>query len=1144
LNLLETIQSARDHLQKNGRLSLRVLRRQFELDDETLEEVIEELVDVQGVARRENNVLVWLDTNGPAASTALTPVPPSTVQRDIRTYTPKHLADRILQSRSALEGERKQVTVLFADVKGSMELAEQLDPEEWHSILERFFEILTEGVHRFEGTVNQYTGDGIMALFGAPIAHEDHAQRACYAALHLRGELARYATEVMRKHGVGFSTRIGINSGDVVVGSIGDDLRMDYTAQGHTVGLAQRMEALALADSCCVTAATVALAGGYFAFEDLGEFQVKGVAEPVRVHRLTGLGAARTRFDISRARGLSRFVGRAADVRVLEDALAQTTAGNGQVVGVVADAGTGKSRLCFEFLERCRARGMRVFEARAVAHGRNVPLLPILELFRAYFGITAEDDDRSAREKIAGRMVLLDLAFADALPLLFDFLGVADPQRPAPRLDPEVRQRQLLAVLREVTQNVSEAHPTVTLIEDLHWLDAASGEFIAQMVDARAGSRNLLLLNFRPEYHADWMQKSWYRQIPLTPLGREAIGELLTDQLGGDPSIAAMAGPVHQRTAGNPFFAEEIVQTLIEAGQLQGTRGAYRLVTPIDRLEVPATVQAVLAARIDRLPEREKRLLQVASVIGKDFPEPLLAEVADLPAEQLKASLAALRRAEFIHEQAIYPIVEYAFKHPLTQEVALGSQLKDRRRAVHAGVARAIEQHDAGRLDERAAVLAHHWEEAGESLTAARWHRRAAEWVGATDMPAAHYHWGRIRSLLREQPDGREVAELGVTACRQLLNSGWRVGTGLDEANTVLEEGRAFARSIADPVSELHLSMNYARVVCSGGDVETYLDLARQNERTALDVNDEAALALAQMWMVDALAFTARLPEALRKADEVLSLMPRHVWGAHKITGLHPAGVVAFWRGYCLYWMGRVEEGLDALAMAHRMAEEDDTPETDLWASFFAAAARHLIHDVDGALVSARQSEEISRRLGDSAYHVAAAQLALGYAHLVAGLPANAVEAASESLHLHGLANKAMAGLSAALLAEALLESGDLTAAQASAEHAIMLCRQSLRGQHEAQAHGVLARAILRRGGAAAREAVEAALANAAELIERTGAQILDPSLCEWRAELAAALGDDASRIRLLIEARNHFERMGAPFQVQRLDELLSASRS
>ena len=347
-------------------------------------------------------------------------------------YTPPHLADKILQSKSALEGERKQVTVLFADVKGSMELAEQLDPEEWHQILDRFFAILTDGVHRFEGTVNQYTGDGIMALFGAPIAHEDHAQRACYAALQLRDEIARYATEVKRQHGVSFATRMGLNSGEVVVGTIGDDLRMDYTAQGHTVGLAQRMEALASPDSCYLSATTAALVGGYFALDDLGDFQVKGVSAPVRVHRLAGVGASRTRFDISRARGLSRFVGRAADLHILEDALAQAAVGNGQVVGVVAPAGTGKSRLGFEFLERCRARGLRVYEGRAVAHGKNIPFLPILELFRAYFDITLTDDDRSAREKIAGRMVVLDQRLVEALPLLFDFLGVSDPQRPVP----------------------------------------------------------------------------------------------------------------------------------------------------------------------------------------------------------------------------------------------------------------------------------------------------------------------------------------------------------------------------------------------------------------------------------------------------------------------------------------------------------------------------------------------------------------------------------------------------------------------------------------------------------------------------------------------------------------------------------------
>jgi class 3 adenylate cyclase len=743
VSFLETVERARHFLERHRRVSLRALRREFALDPETLAELNDELVQVQHVAVLEGDVLVWAGEAPLAAPSVGIPSP----ERDPRAYTPKHLADKILTSRSALEGERKQVTVLFADVKGSMELAEQLDPEVWSAIMQRFFTILADGVERFEGFVDKFTGDGIMALFGAPIAHEDHAQRACYAALHLREEIARYATEVKREHGIGFSTRIGLNSGEVVVGTIGDDLRMDYTAQGHTVGLAQRMESLAEPNTCYLSAATAALAGGYFALDDLGEFLVKGVADPVRVHRLAGIGAARTRFDISRARGLSRFVGRAADLRTLEDALAQAAAGNGQVVGVVAEAGTGKSRLCFEFLEHCRARGLRVFEGRAVAHGRNIPFLPILEVYRAYFGITLADDDRSARVKIAGHMVVLDQRFAEALPLLFDFLGIGDPEHPGPRLDPEVRQRQLIGLMRQVTQSGSEAQPTVTMIEDLHWLDAASGEFLEHMVDAQAGSRRLLLVNFRPEYRADWMQKSWYRQIPLTPLGPEAIAELLADLLGHDPSLAGLAGPNHARTAGNPFFTEEVAQSLIESGHLVGTRGAYRLVTPIERLEVPATVQAVLAARIDRLPAREKRLLQVASVIGKDFPEPLLAAVAELPADELKAALAALRRGEFIHEQARYPVAEYAFKHPLTQEVALGSQLRERRRQVHAAVARATLQHDPEHRDERAALLAHHWEEAGEALSAARWHRRAAEWVGApTPLPRRTTGSGCARS--------------------------------------------------------------------------------------------------------------------------------------------------------------------------------------------------------------------------------------------------------------------------------------------------------------------------------------------------------------------------------------------------------------
>ncbi len=1058
---------------------------------------------------------------------------PASPRRSPADYTPKHLADKILQSKSALEGERKQVTVLFADVQGSMELAEQLDPEQWHTILDRFFAILTDGVHRFEGTVNQYTGDGIMALFGAPIAHEDHAQRACYAALHLRDEIARYATEVKREHGVGFSTRMGVNSGEVVVGAIGDDLRMDYTAQGHTVGLAQRMESLAEPNTCFLTDTTAALTRGYFALDNLGEFRVKGVASPVRIHRLTGIGTSRSRFDLSRARGLSRFVGRASDLRTLEDALEQTDAGNGQVVGIMAEAGTGKSRLCFEFLERCRARGMKIYEGRAVAHGRNIPLLPILEVFRSFFGITAQDDDRGAREKIAGRMVLLDQAFSETLPLIFEFLGVADPQRPAPRLDPEARQRQIIAVMRQLIHTVNEPQPTMTMIEDLHWLDPASAEFIENMVDARAGTRNLLLLNFRPEYRAEWMQKSWYRQIPLTPLGRDAIAELLTDLLGTHPSLATLAGPIHARTGGNPFFTEEVVQSLIESGHLEGARGAYKLVTPVDRLEVPATVQAILAARIDRLAEREKRLLQVASVIGKDFAEPLLAAVAGLSASDLKTALATLRRAEFVHEQAIYPVVEYSFKHPLTQEVALGSQLKERRRKVHAAVARAIEQQDAEHLDERAALLAQHWEEAGDALNAARWHRRAAEWVGRTDIMAATRHWGRVRTLLRELRNDAEAAALGISACTQLLNWSWRVGTLPDENRALLEEGRAHSITLGDRRAEIYLRMAYNRTLCADGDVAQYLQSTIDGHKAALDIDDIGVQANAWQWLADAQHWSGQFAASIQTADEGLARFPRQIPQTDWVYGVNPYYVLSFWRGCSLFWIGRIKEGLAELDHCRQMSLE--RPEMVGYVATWSTQAHYYANDPERALANAQQAEEITRSVGDAPSLVALTHVAYAYAHLTAGRPADAIKPARAALAMYRNIEKQHAGMTALILAEALLLSGDLDAAIATTEEAIALCRRSLRANLEAHAHGVLARALLRRDGAATRASAEAELAEAGALIERTGARLLAPALLEWRAELATTLGDTAARVRLLHEARQEYVEIGASGHVARL---------
>ncbi len=636
------------------------------------------------------------------------------------------------------------------------------------------------------------------------------------------------------------------------------------------------------------------------------------------------------------------------------------------------------------------------------------------------------------------------------------------------------------------------------------------------------------------------MQKSWYRQIPLTPLGKDAIAELLADLLGDDASIATLAGPIHERTGGNPFFTEEVAQTLIESGHLEGERGSYRLVTPLERLEVPATVQAVLAARIDRLPEREKRVLQVASVIGKDFAEPLLMEVAELPADEVKSSLAELRAAEFVYEQAIFPVVEYSFKHPLTQEVALGSQLKERRRGIHAKVAAAIERQHPDQLEERAALLAHHYEEAGEALAAARWHRRAAEWVEQTDVPASVRHWSRVRAQLRELPGEREATELGIAACQQMLQMGWRVGMGYEEAHALYEEGLALANSIGDRVGAIRLCNSYGRTRCGDGDVTAYLELMIENLSAVSEIDDVNLRSGVDSLYVDALAFAGHLPETLRVAEAGIARCPREVpadqWGG----SFHPLAVMQFFKGWSLGWMGRLKEGLEEFGRHRRLCEEDGTPEFIGYNQLYSGEAAYRALEPERALACARQCEELSERLGTPSL-AAYAPLAYAFAHLAAGRIADAIEAAQASLERLRRIEKFQACMAAEFLAEAWLEAGDPAAARAAAEEAIELSRRSERLQYEAAAHGVLARALLRSDGAAAREAAEASLERAAALIEQSGAQLLAPSLSEWRAELAGVLGDDAAREALLREAREGYEAVGAPNHAARVAEALDA---
>ncbi|HMB84889.1 MAG TPA: adenylate/guanylate cyclase domain-containing protein, partial [Methylomirabilota bacterium] len=534
--------------------------------------------------------------------TALAPAAPGGGTRfgPPQAYTPKHLAARILDSKAALEGERKLVTVLFADLQSSMELLADRDPEEARRVLDPVLQLMIAAVHRYEGTVNQVMGDGIMALFGAPLAHEDHATRGCYAALQMQESIKRYAEEVRQSLGVAVRIRVGLNSGEVIVRTIRSDLRMDYTAVGQTTHLASRMEQLADPGRILLTPGTLALAEGFIQVTPLGPTPVKGLAGPVEVYELTGAGPARSRLRASATRGLTRFVGRTTEMAHLIGAMGRARAGHGQLVAVLGEAGVGKSRLCYEFTHSPDVREWVVLETGAVSYGRGTSYSPVVDLLKQYFGIEGRDDHPRVREKVAEKLMALDPALARYHAALLWLLDVPSDDPHWADLDPTQRRRRALDGVRMLLVRESARRPVLLLCEDLHWIDTETQTLLDEVVASLPTARLLLLVTYRPEYEHGWANISVCTQFRVEALPAETTDELLETLLGPDPGLRPLKRLLVQLTDRNPFFLEETVRTLSEVGVLAGEPGAYRQARAIEALQIPHTVQAILAARIDR----------------------------------------------------------------------------------------------------------------------------------------------------------------------------------------------------------------------------------------------------------------------------------------------------------------------------------------------------------------------------------------------------------------------------------------------------------------------------------------------------------------------------------------------------------------
>ena len=600
------------------------------------------------------------------------------------------------------------MTVLFADLKDSTELIRGLDPEAAQQLLDPAIHRMMDAVHRFEGTVNQVLGDGIMALFGAPIAHEDHALRACYTALAMQAAMQAYTEEVRRTRGLELRIRVGLNSGEVVVRAIGNDLHTDYSAVGETTHLAARMEQLATPGSIRLTTTTLRLVEGLVQVTPLGPVPVKGLVEPVDVFELIGASAIRRRFQAAAVRGLTRFVGRQQELTILQQTLAQAGTGHGQVIALVGEAGVGKSRLLYEFLHSHHIQGWSVLESTSVSYGKATPYFPVIDLLKRYTHVEEHDDPRTIRAKVTGQVLTLDETLQETIPALLSLLETLPVDSPFLTLDPPQRRQRILDALKQVLLRESQVQPLVLVFEDLHWIDTETQALLASLVESLPTARLLLLVNYRPEYQHGWGSKTYYTQVRLDPLPPASADALLQALLGDDTSLAPLTQLLIERTEGNPFFLEESVRTLVETGALVGVLGSYRLDHPLPTIQMPVTVQAVLAARLDRLPPEQKRLLQTAAVIGTEVPFPLLQAIAEMPEAALHQGLAHLQTAEFLYETRLFPEREYTFKHALTHEVAYGSLLLERRRTLHARIVEAIETFAGERVAEQVERLARH----------------------------------------------------------------------------------------------------------------------------------------------------------------------------------------------------------------------------------------------------------------------------------------------------------------------------------------------------------------------------------------------------------------------------------------------------
>jgi len=1043
-------------------------------------------------------------------------------------YTPRHLAEKVLRARGAMQGERKRVTVLFADIKGSTKLAEQAGAEAWHGILDRFFAILSEAVHRYEGTVNQYTGDGIMALFGAPIAHEDHAQRACFAALAMQAEVRRFADDLRLKQGLNLTLRVGLNTGEVIVGRIGDDLRMDYTAQGLTVNLAARMEQICEPGHVYLTRDTAALVEGYFRLRDLGATPVAGASQPIPVFDLEGEGPMRTRLERQMARLGTRFIGREQEMNALHAALERARGGEGQVVAVVGNAGIGKSRLCHEFAEAAQRAGVSVHRATGVPYANALPLYPVLTLLKSRLGLPDNCDAAGTRRLVAGTFLLDDAANAPVLPAILDFLGCGDGSVKAPDQAAEARSKMWALLSRWMPRGEG---PQVLLVEDLHFADPGTEDFLARLCAETRASNTLLLLNYRPEYVSERLIPLVDEQIQVTALTNHNICDMARIVLGTHPSLDGVPERICDRANGNPYYCEEAVQALIDEGHVEGEAGNYVLVKPIGQWSIPDSVHALISARIDRLPDEPKGLLHYAAVIGQEFRPQLLASLAAIGDEPFETGLQVLEETGFVHQREGAPGPRYQFCHPLVQEVAYQTQLESQRARAHAQLAREIEKDyppGAGEPHELSVQLAHHWQCAGDWAKAGHWSYQAARYLGAHDVSEAGRLFQQSIASFDRAPDSPETLRGRISARAGVLRMSQFIEIPQAQLDRIFTEARGMAERIGDPYAIAEVLFSYANEQLHRGDAEAAVRLATDAVQKAVAIGAGRELVhrfrLAVLLVFNGAGFP-------REGLELVNSAAGSEWMTEPIGPENYMSRGFF--GFMQALLGNVKEGAQNIRGAAEFADKEDRVAS--WMYAFLVDIASISGEDHNAMADARRAVERAEKFG-SPFFRALATRALGLAHWLGGTAAQAVELMEQArawVAPGALAHQIEANY-LAVLAEVYLQAGREADAETVAEQGIASAQRSRSRVWEIRAWAAWMRLpVTDARRARAREG----LARMQELVDGSGAEGFRPALWLARAHWSGSAGE-AARFRR--EALDALRRIGAEGHIRRLSGLIS----